>query len=65
MRFLILLLFFLITSSPSFAHNESFDQVMKSRTLRCAYTSLSPFLEVDLETNEVKGIFREVRQFSF
>ncbi len=45
---------------PALAHDESFDQVMKSRTLRCAYTSLSPFLEVDLETNEVKGIFREV-----
>jgi len=39
---------------------SAFEHVMQTRTLRCSYSPLSPFLTVDPTTKKIGGLFRDV-----
>lgn len=62
MKIIFLAILLAVIAFPAYAHDKekSYERVMKTRTLKCSYASLSPFVIVDLKTDEVVGLFPEI-----
>lgn len=59
MRQLLLALALLLIAAPAMA-GEIFDRVIKTGTLRCAYTSVDPYIYKDLNDGKIKGPAAEI-----
>src|ERR1035441_7647986 len=64
MKNVILALLVLLTALPAFAADkqadEVYDRVVKTHTLRCAYTIYPPFIAKDTATGEISGLFHDL-----
>lgn len=62
MRYALAILLLSLFSTISFAAEKesAYDRVVKTRTLRCAYTTYPPFIIKDAKTGEMSGLFYEL-----
>src|ERR1019366_454810 len=66
MRHIVFALLVLFTALPAFASdkqaNEVYDRVVKTRTLRCAYTIYPTFIDKDPNTGKLSGLFHDLTE---
>src|ERR1035441_4639325 len=66
MKHIVFAILVLLTALPAFASdkqaNEVYDRVVKTRTLRCAYTIYPPFIAKDTVTGEISGLFHDLTE---
>jgi len=64
MRHTLLAILVFFTALPAFASDKQangvYDRVVKTRTLRCAYTIYPPFIAKDTATGEISGLFHDL-----
>jgi ABC-type amino acid transport substrate-binding protein len=64
MKHIVFALLVLFTALPAFASDKQangvYDRVVKTRTLRCAYTIYPPFIAKDTATGEIRGLFHDL-----